>query len=192
MSPAIPLYFGTAEQYRHRDHPVSPSTEMMRDMMAGLAVFTGIGMAIGSITWLIRTFVDYRRYRPPKCRPTYTKLLDRFTGNDELLAYAVTPLSSNLLHHARSLPRGRLARPWAASSGLCKVGSSRRQHRLYCQLPAIPVKPKGALSGLGILGIALGLGFVVSALSLFAISKRLGIIDLDRHTTADPHGAQQG
>ena len=41
----------------------------------------------------------------------------------------------------------------------------------------VAAEPAQALHGLGVLAIALGLGFAVSAIISFLISRRLGLID---------------
>ena len=51
----------------------SQTADMWRDVVNGLGIFAGFGMAIGLLVWLIRTLVDYRQWnRFRKSRPTYT------------------------------------------------------------------------------------------------------------------------
>ena len=82
----------------------------------------GFGMAIGVLVWLIRTIIDYRRWnRLSKVQTdVHTKLLDRFTANNDLLAYIQSPAGSKFLESspikldAWSAERGCAAR-WADS-----------------------------------------------------------------------------
>jgi len=59
----------------------------------------GFGLAIGVLTWLIRTIIDYRRWsRLSKVQAEiHTKLLDRFSSNEELAAYIQSPAGSRFL-----------------------------------------------------------------------------------------------
>ena len=52
--------------------------------------------------WLLKTFIDYRRWLHVSRVQTeaHNKLLDRFTANDELLAYMRTPAGSRFLESA--------------------------------------------------------------------------------------------
>ena len=48
-----------------RDFRVSnarPERESWDRLIENLSIFTGFGMAIGLLTWLIRTLIDYRRW----------------------------------------------------------------------------------------------------------------------------------
>ena len=67
--------------------------EEMLAILAGVGVFIAFLVIIGVLTWLIRLVVTHRRWnRLSKVQfETHTKLLDRFTSNDELLAYVQTP-----------------------------------------------------------------------------------------------------
>ena len=96
----------------------SQTADMWRDVVNGLGIFAGFGMAIGLLVWLIRTLVDYRRWsRLSKVQTdVHTKLLDRFTANDDLLAYVQSPAepdSAVRAHRAgcRATRRGRTAEP---------------------------------------------------------------------------------
>src|ERR1035437_5999447 len=63
--------------------------EMWSDVLTGLTIFVGLSMAIGLLVWLTRTIIDYRRWsRLAKVQTdVHTKILDRFTANEDLLAY---------------------------------------------------------------------------------------------------------
>ncbi len=73
--------------------------DMWNGVLGGLAVFTGFGMGIGLLVWVIRTVIDYRRWnRLAKVQTdAHTKLLDRFTANEDLLAYIQSPAGSKFL-----------------------------------------------------------------------------------------------
>src|ERR1700693_208622 len=110
-----------------RDH-AAQVLEMWKDTLAGLAVFAGFGMGIGLLVWLIRTLVDYRRWnRLAKVQTDFhTKILDRFTANNDLLTYIQSPAGSKFLQSTpimldaapRSMgaPLGRIL--WSLQGGI--------------------------------------------------------------------------
>ncbi len=158
--------------------------DLWRDMINGLGVFIGFGMAIGLITWLIKTLVDYRRWnRLTKVQTdVHTKLLDRFTANDDLLAYIQSPAGKKFLESTpisldagpRSIgaPFGRIL--WSVQAGLVVTAAG-----IGLQIVGSSLKDESAepLRALGVLGVALGIGFVVSAVISYFISRRLGLIE---------------
>ena len=97
-------------------------------------VFAGFGMAIGLLVWLIRTIIDYRRWnRLAKVQTdVHTKLLDRFTANEDLLAYIQSPAGAKFLESSpitldagpRSVgaPLGRIL--WSVQAGLVLDGAA--------------------------------------------------------------------
>jgi hypothetical protein len=149
-----------------------------------IGVLIGFGMAIGLLAWLIRTFIDYRRWNRLANVQTevHTRLLDRFTGNEELLAYIQSPAGSKFLQSApisldagpRSLgaPLGRIL--WSVQAGLVlAVGGL----GLLVAAQFIGAGATQPLNVLGILATALGIAFIASAAVSFVISKRLGLVD---------------
>jgi hypothetical protein len=132
---------------------------------------------------VIRTTIDYRRWnRLTKVQTdVHTKLVDRFTSNEELLAYVQSPAGSKFLESAPILldagprtmgaPLGRIL--WSGQAGMVLAA-------LGIGLEMVAGRVSGdvaeQLHVLGVLAIALGLGFVISAIISFVISHRLGLI----------------
>jgi len=155
------------------------------DQKADLAIFAGFGLAIGVVVWLVRTIIDYRRWsRLAKVQTdAHTKLLDRFTANEDLVAYIQSPAGSKFLESSPikldagprsvSAPVGRIL--WSVQGGLVLIAGG---IGLQVMGPRMPYDVAQPLSVLGVLGIALGLGFVISAIISFMISQRLGLIEL--------------
>jgi hypothetical protein len=180
-----PAYF--VGRYLDRNFIADRATqmgEMWRDVFGGLAVFGGFGMAIGLLTWLIRTLLDYRRWnRLSKVQTeVHTKLLDRFTASDELLSYIQSPAGSKFLESApisldagpRSMgaPLGRIL--WSIQAGFVLAAAGVGLQIAAGQITDDAAQP---LHVLGIVGMALGAGFAASAGISFAISHRLGLIE---------------
>jgi hypothetical protein len=71
-------------------------------MFEMISVFVIMLLVVSALGWSIRTAVDYRRWgRLAKVQAeAHTKLLDRFTGNEELLAYVKSPAGARFLESA--------------------------------------------------------------------------------------------
>jgi hypothetical protein len=112
----------------------------------------------------------------------HTKLLDRFTGNEDLLAYIQSPAGSKFLEsspialdagpRAVAAPLGRIL--WSVQAGVVLLAAGIGLRFVSANLAGEALQP---LHVLGILGIALGIGFVISAIISFVISERLGLIE---------------
>jgi hypothetical protein len=177
------FYFADAGRPSGQDH-ATQVVEMWREGLSGLAIFAGFGMGIGLLVWLIRTLVDYRRWnRLAKVQTdVHTKLLDRFTANNDVLAYIQSPAGSKFLQSTpimldaapRSVgaPLGRIL--WSVQGGVVLMAGGIGLQVVSGRVADEASQP---LHALGVLGIALGLGFVVSAITSFVISHRLGLIE---------------
>jgi hypothetical protein len=167
--------------------PATPRTQVIRligDVMAGLGIFLIFTLVLSLTAWGIKTFVEHRRWlRLSKIQTdTHSKLLDRLTSNEDLLAYIQTPAGRQFLEAApvsvgpRPLaigaPINRIL--WSAQAGviLILVGAGLRFSRGQVVDEAAQV-----LSVLGVLGMSLGAGFAISALVAFGISKALGLFE---------------
>src|SRR5579862_6091967 len=173
--------FGPFVQLKDRDARI---LDMWEATLAGLAGFAAAGIAIGLLVWLIRTIIDYRRWnRLAKVQTdTHTKLLDRFTANDDLLAYIQSPAGAKFLESSpitldaapRSMgaPLGRIL--WSVQGGVVLIAAGVGLQVVSARVANDASQP---LRALGVLGIALGVGFVISAIISFMISRKLGLIE---------------
>lgn len=164
--------------------PASQAVEMWKGVYENCTIFAGFALAVGLLVWLIRTLVDYRRWnRLAKVQvDVHTKLLDRFTANDDLLAYIQSPAGSKFLESSpikldaapRSVgaPLGRIL--WSLQGGLVLLAGGIGLQVVGGMMRDEATQP---LRALGVLAIALGVGFVVSAIISYGISKRLGLIE---------------
>ncbi len=158
--------------------------DIWRQVLDGLAAFAGFGMAIALLVWLIRTLVDYRRWKALAKVQTdvHTKILDRFTANDDMLAYIQSPAGSKFLESSPILldaaprsvgaPLSRIL--WSVQGGVVLIAGGIGLYVVSTRLSDDASQP---LHALGVLGIALGVGFVVSAIISYVISQRLGLIE---------------
>ncbi len=168
---------------RIRDHDTQ-ILDLWTGVLAGLAGFAAAGLAIGLLVWLIRTIIDYRRWnRLTKVQTdVHTKLLDRFSTNEDLIAYIQSPAGAKFLESSpitldagpRSVgaPLGRIL--WSVQAGLVLAALGIGLEVVSGRVGRDASQP---LHALGVLGIAVGLGFVISAIISFMISRRLGLIE---------------
>jgi len=176
------FYIGSPDNQRP-DH-ATQVMDMWRDAEDGLAVFTGIGLAISLLVWLIRTLVDYRRWsRLAKVQTdVHTQLRDRFSSNDDLLNYVQSPAGAKFLESApimldaapRSVgaPLGRIL--WSIQGGVVLIAGGTG---LKLVSGSVSVDAAVPINVLGVVAIALGIGFAISAIISFAIARRMGLIE---------------
>ena len=177
-------YLGEGSGSRPPSDRDSRLLSMWSDVVTIVAIFTGLAMAIGLLVWLTRTIIDFRRWRQLAKVQTdvHTKILDRFTSNEDLLAYIQTPAGSKFLESSpikldagpRSVgaPLARIL--WSVQGGVVLLAGG---FGLLVVSGRVANDVSQGIQALGVLGIALGLGFVISAIISFVISRKLGLID---------------
>jgi hypothetical protein len=161
----------------------TPQQQMVEGILAGLAGLTAAGIALGTLIWLIRTVLDHRRWnRLSKIQAeVHTKLMDRFSSNDELLTYVQTPSGRRFLESGPSPlqePGPAMAAPfsrilWSVQAGAVLLVSGVGTLFLSGRVP----EAREFFYIAGCLATAIGAGFVVSAAASYVLSKRLGLLD---------------
>jgi hypothetical protein len=192
-----PGYFIGEVRFNQNDNATFRKITLLEDMAAGFAVLTGFVSFILVAGWIARSILAHRRWlRSSKVQTdVHTKLLDRFTSNDELLAYIQTPVGRRFLESAPipmdagpqpfSAPVGRIL--WSIQAGLViGVGGlgllyvSRHLNTQFGELADIAQVP----FVVGMLAVAIGVGFVLSAGVSYILSHRLGLFE---RSGAAPH-----
>ncbi len=160
-----------------------------KDVMGDLTIVLNFGMGVGLLGWLIRTLVDYRRWNRLTSTQTefHTKLMERFTANNDLLSYVQSPAGARFLQSTpialdaapRSMgaPLGRIL--WSVQGGVVLIAAGIGLWIVGARIGDDASRP---LQALGVIAIALGVGFAVSAAISFLISRRLGLIETPTHT----------
>ena len=180
-------FFGTEHVRSWEDYgPRAEAIQVWRNVIDGIQIFTVILTIAGSVIWLVKTLVDHRRWlRQSKIQTdVHNKLLDRFTSNDDLLAYIQSPTGRKFLESApisldadappRNIgaPFGRIF--WSVQAGavllLTGFGLQFVGQRQQWEEIGQP------LSSMGILVVAIGLGFLISAAASYFLSRRLGLL----------------
>jgi hypothetical protein len=171
--------------------PQSPRERMTEAILAGLAGFTAFIVLLSTIVWLIRTIIEHRRWnRLSKIQAeVHTKLMDRFSTNDELLTYVQTPSGRRFLESGpsplqemapvMSAPFSRIL--WSVQLGSVLLVSG--VGLLFLSGRALP-EAREFFYIAGCLATAIGTGFIVSAAAAYLLSRRLGLLERPAHDNA--------
>ena len=136
------------------------------------------------VGFLARLLVDHRRWlRATKTQTdTHTKLLDRLTSNDDLMAYIQSPAGQSLLQpapiafdyrpRAIGAPVSRIL--WSVQAGvvLAVVGVG-----VWFVRSNVMPEIYGPLNLVAVLAMSLGIGFALSAAFAYLLSQRLGLLE---------------
>jgi hypothetical protein len=165
-----------------RPTPQDRAIEMWRNAIEAISIGCVILIIAGGVLWMLKTLIEYRRWsRLSKIQTeVHNKLLDRFTSNEDLLAYIQTPAGRKFLESApipldspRSIaaPLGRIL--WSA-----QVGAVLTVLGLGIEVVARSVIEDlaGPVAAIGAVIIALGIGFLVSAFLAYLLSRRFGLM----------------
>jgi hypothetical protein len=197
LNPAY--YLGGLSGNPDREDRSTRVFEMWDDFLKGIMVISGFALAAGLLTWLVRTFIDYRRWnRLSRVQAeVHTKILDRFSSNDEILAYIATPAGAKFLQSAPisldtgtksvGAPLNRIL--WSLQAGLVLAAAGAGMRYASNTIQNGEGEP---LRVLGIVAIALGLGFALSAGVAFLLSLKLGLFSSTslRRGQEPPEGSQ--
>ena len=164
--------------------PKRREREEMLAVLAGVAGFIAFLIITGVIVWLIRMIVTSRRWNKlSKVQyDVHSKLLERFSTNEDLLAYMQTPSGRRFLESApirlpdepRSMtaPFSRIL--WSVQAGIVLVLTG--IGLLYVSATFID-EPAQFFMVIGVVTLSLGGGFIVSAIAAYGLSRKLGLLD---------------
>jgi hypothetical protein len=176
------FFFGNYDYYERRE-PMSPEVEALGALLGGMAGLVAFGTFIGITAWLIRAVIQHRRWlRLSKVQSeVHTKLMDRMTNNEELLAYIQSPAGRRFLESAPMVQQEqdspRIGAPigpiiWSMMAGivLATVGIGFR-------VAASSVTNEGqqAFAVVGVVVLALGAGFILASVMAYLVSLRMGL-----------------
>jgi len=162
--------------------PDTESERVWRDAVQGFTIFLALGLAASVLIWLVKTLIQHRRWsRVSRVQSeVHNKLMDRFSSNEELLAYIGTPAGKRFLESAplavdtapQSLgaPAARIF--WSVQAGLVLAAAGFGLWLVSSNVHKDIAEP---LSAFGVLGISIGIGFILSAIVSFFLSRRFGL-----------------
>lgn len=144
--------------------------------MEELAPVLGVAAFFGVFGWIIRLLLTHRKQmKIAKLQSELHKqLLDKFDSTEELRRFLESDSGRNFIDTApveRSSPHGRIM--GALQAGLIMVAAGLACLFLQHQIP----DGREAFVFLGAMGLALGLGFLLSAGASYFLSKKWGLIN---------------
>ena len=176
-----PMEFWSPSQPESRD---AIAIRVWRDIFQFFAIGGLFLTVTGALIWIIRTLIEYRRWhRTSKVHTeVHNKLMDRFTANEDLLAYMQTPAAQRFLESAPlslEAPSRPVGAPLSRILWSVQVGVVLGAGALGLLFVSGRVIEEVAqpLFAVGVLALAVGAGFVVSAGASFLLSRRLGLFE---------------
>jgi hypothetical protein len=167
----------------------SDAVRLWENTIEGMTVFAVIGLIVSGIIWLVKTVIDQRRWtRQSKVQTeVHTKLFDRLSSNEDLLAYIQTPAGRRFLE-AAPLPLHapqQSARPvgvpisrilWSVQIGIVILAGALGV-LIVSGRERVIEEVAQPLFAIATIGICLGIGFMVSSAASYVLSKNMGLID---------------
>ena len=179
-----PGYFVGEPQWSRNRDPRTATIDAWKETIEHFTIIGAFGLAAFVLTWLIRTFIDYRRWlRLTRIQTdAHTKLLDRLTSNEDLMAYIQSPSGRRFLESAPIALDGGAAKPVSApvsrilmslQAGVVLVAGG--FGFIFASGRALEDVGPGLFT-IGVLAIAFGAGFFASAILAYGLSERLGLL----------------
>lgn len=176
----VEFYFEGYGSYQSR--PMDPEYEALGVLLGGMAGFLAVSAMIGVLTWVVKAIISHRRWIKSSQvqADVHTKLMDRMSTNDELLAYIQSPAGRRFLEAvpirpepeapATNAPVGPIIWSMMAGIVLATVGVGFR-----VAAGTIGDEVQRAFTVVGIILLALGIGFLLASMMAFLLSSRLGL-----------------
>lgn len=176
-------YLGGGYTYYQPD-PKTEATRMWGRMLTFVGFFLVFAVVTGAVAWIIGSFIDYRRWHQQSRMQIdlHNKLVDRFSGNEELIAYVQSPAGRRLFENASAglnLTAGDVGLPvrrvmWAIQAGLVLVAGG--AGIVFVSGSTIE-EMQQPLYAIGAVILFLGAGFLLSAFASYVLSQRLGLLE---------------
>jgi hypothetical protein len=169
----------------------SEAARVWEQTMEAISIFAVFAVIVGGLIWLIRTVIEQRRWnRQSKVQTEiHTKLFDRMSSNEDLLAYIQTPAGRRFLE-AGPLMQTQAARPvgapisrilWSVQIGIVIVAAALGVLFVSGRVIEEVAQPLFAIAAIG---ISLGIGFVISSGVSYVLSRNMGLIEPGQATGA--------
>ena len=177
----VEYYFEGYQGWPHRNQ-LDPEYEALGVLLGGVAGFLVMSALVSVLVWLVRAVIQHRRWLKSSQvqADVHSKLMDRMTTNEELLAYIQSPAGRRFLEAVPpkpeaegpgfSAPLGSIL--WSMMAGIvfATVGAGFR-----VAAGTIGDEVQRAFTVVGVILFSLGVGFLIAALMAFVVSSRLGL-----------------
>ena len=196
-----PAYFLGNPDYPYQ--VFQPRDTPVEDFFEGLIFFSIFGLIAGTLFWVARTFINHRRWlRLSKLQAdANAKLMERFTSNEDFLNFIQSPAGSRFLEssaapvepRAIGAPVSRIL--WSTQVGFVLLAIGTGFELLTARVGSVASginqqEFRMMFDTFGILILAAGIGFVISAFLSYILSQKLGLFDSIR-MTSPPGGTIQ-
>lgn len=191
-NPEYPYEINFSQQGRGRN-----SGSALGEAIEALSIFSVFLVIGGTLLWIIKTFIDHRRWLRLSRLHTEAnnRLVERFHSTEELLNFIQTPAGSRFLEssvvpaepRAVGAPVSRIL--WSSQLGLIllTIGAGMQ----FAGSRVVDPEAASVFDTLGILVIAAGVGFVASGLLSYVLSQRLGLLESIKLTSSSGGAAQK-
>jgi len=186
-----PAFFVGEPRFEGAETPRSQAIRTIETVFDGGMFLIGVMSFFVLIGWLGRAVIEYRTWmRASKTQAeTHAKLVDRLTSNEDLLAYLQSPAGQRAtMSSARPVmeiamrsvgaPVNRIL--WSVQVGVVIAAGG---VGLFLAKGAVIEEAAQPLHVVALLAVALGVGFVLSALVAYALSRQLGLLDAEPRST---------
>ena len=175
------------------EYPIDRRT-LLDELLEMVSVGFVFVLIVSASVWLVRTIIEQRRWnRLSRTQAeVHNKILDRFGTTEDLLAYIRTPAGTKFLEsapiplHSERTTNAPMTRVlWSIQIGVVVAVAA---IGMLLVSGRFDKETAQGLYALGMIGLALGIGFVASAAVSLFLSRRLGLLEPPRTTTVDEAG----
>ncbi len=186
-----PAFFIGDPRFEVQETGRGAALRVVENVFSGAMFLIGVVSFFTLVGWLGRALIDYRTWqRASKIQSdAHAKLVDRLTSNEDLLAYLQSPAGQratmsatrpglDIAMRAVGAPVNRIL--WSVQAGVVLAAGGLG---LWFAKASVIEEAAQALNVVAVLAVALGVGFVASALVAYGLSRQLGLLESEPRST---------
>jgi hypothetical protein len=186
-----PAFFIGDPRFEAQETGRGAALRVVQNVFDGAMFLIGVVSFFTLVGWLGRALIDYRTWqRASKIQAdAHAKLVDRLTSNEDLLAYLQSPAGQratmsatrpglDIAMRAVGAPVNRIL--WSVQAGVVLAAGGLG---LWFAKASVIEEAAQALNVVAVLAVALGVGFVASALVAYGLSRQLGLLESEPRST---------
>ena len=186
-----PAFFIGDPRFEAQETGRGAALRVVENVFSGAMFLIGVVSFFTLVGWLGRALIDYRTWqRASKIQAdAHAKLVDRLTSNEDLLAYLQSPAGQratmsatrpglDIAMRAVGAPVNRIL--WSVQAGVVLAAGGLG---LWFAKASVIEEAAQALNVVAVLAVALGVGFVASALVAYGLSRQLGLLESEPRST---------
>jgi hypothetical protein len=186
-----PAFFIGDPRFEFQETGRGAALRVVESVFDGAMFLIGVVSFFTLVGWLGRALIDYRTWqRASKIQAdAHAKLVDRLTANEDLLAYLQSPAGQratmsatrpglDIAMRAVGAPVNRIL--WSVQAGVVLAAGGLG---LWFAKASVIEEAAQALNVVAVLAVALGVGFVASALVAYGLSRQLGLLESEPRST---------